>query len=131
MQQEEEKFEVEYRPLKKLVIMESVEMPQKELFERLITQIKLTGQPVALNWVEGILFVAVPVDSQSDLIIKEILRGNTYWANIFYAKMPSYQPIVKIGGVEIPIINQSRSARMRLVAQWIKKRSENMLENGK
>ena len=55
MHQEEEKLEIEYRPLKKLVILESVEMPQKDLFERLVA-IKLSGRPAALNWAEGIVF---------------------------------------------------------------------------
>ena len=50
MHQEDEKLEIEYRPLKKLVILESVEMPRKELFERLVAQIKLSGRPAALNW---------------------------------------------------------------------------------
>ena len=57
MNQEEEKLKIEYRPLKKLVILESMEMPQKELFERLVAEIKLSGQPVALHWAEEIVFL--------------------------------------------------------------------------
>jgi len=125
LHQEEEKLEIEYRPLKKLVILESVEMPQKDLFERLVAQIKLSGQPVALHWAEGIVFLALPLDAQSDLIIDEMLTGTAYWASVSYAKMPSYQPIAKIGGVEIPIINQSHSPKMRQIAGWLKKRSGN------
>jgi len=43
LHQEEEKLEIEYRPLKKLVILESLEMPQKELLEKLVAQIKYLG----------------------------------------------------------------------------------------
>jgi len=125
LHQEEEKLEIEYRPLKKLVILESLEMPQKELFERLVAQIKLSGQPVALQWAEEIVFFAIPLDTQSDLIIDEMLKGKAYWANVSYAKMPTYQPIAKIGGVEIPIINQSHSPNMRQIAEWLSKRFEN------
>jgi len=123
LRQEEEKLEVEYRPLKKLVVLESVEMPQKELLESLVAQIKLSGQPVALHWAEGIVFYAIPLDTQSDLILDEMLKGTAYWASVSYAKMPSYQPVAKIGGVEIPVINQSRSPSIRQIAEWLKKRS--------
>ena len=121
---EEEEIEIEYKPFRKLIILESIELPQKELFERLATALASEQQSITLNWAEGIVFIATYIDHQSDRIMEDLLRGTVYWSSVFYAKMPTYQTFTKMGALELPIIDQSRSPFMRQAARWLRKRSE-------
>lgn len=121
---EEEEIEIEFKPVRKLIILESIELPQKELFERLATALASEQQSITLNWAEGIVFIATSIDHQSDRLMEDLLRGTVYWSNVFYAKMPTYQTFAKMGALELPIIDQSRSPFMRQAAKWLRKRSE-------
>ena len=121
---EEEELEIEYKPFRKLIILESLELPQKELFERLATALACEQQSIALNWAEGIVFIATHLDHQSDRLMEDLLRGTVYWGSVFYAKMPTYQTFAKMGALELPIIDQSRSPFMRQAAKWLRKKSE-------
>ena len=126
---EEEELEIEYKPIRKLIILESIELPQKELFERLATAIS-SEQSGILNWAEGIVFVASHMDHQSDRVMEDLLRGTVYWSSVFYAQMPTYQRFTKIAAIararaiEVPIIDQSSSPFMRQAAKWLKERSK-------
>ena len=121
---EEEEIEIEYKPFRKLIILESIELPQRELFERLATALASEQQSITLNWAEGIVFIATHLDHQSDRLMEDLLRGTVYWSSVFYAKMPTYQTFAKMGALELPIIDQSRSPFMRQAAKWLRKKSE-------
>jgi hypothetical protein len=119
----EEELEIEYKPFRKLIILESIELPQKELFERLASALASEQQPITLNWAEGIVFIPTHLDHQSDRLMDDLLKGTVYWSSVFFARMPTYQTFAKIGALELPIIDQSRSLFMRQAAKWLRKRS--------
>ena len=107
--------------MKRIVIFECTEFSIEELFKRVELLVR-SGQPVALNWAEGIAFLAVPYQPESDVIIEQAMKGTMYLASVMFSSMPEYQSIKKMGALEVPIIDQTPSPHMRQVAQWLKKR---------
>jgi len=120
---ENEKIEIVVQPIKKLVIFEKRVLSSKEFFKR-IELIVISGQPIALNWAEGIVFLYMPYQPNSDIMIEETLKGTMYWATVLFTSMPEYQPLKKFGAREIPVIDQSSIPYLKQIAQWLKKQNE-------
>ena len=117
----EEEIEVIVRPIKKIVIFECTEFSNEEFFKR-VELMAMSGQPVVLNWAEEIVFLALPYQPESDIIIEQTMKGTIYWAGVMFSSMSKYQPIKKFGAREVPIIDQTPIPYLRQVAQWLKKR---------
>ena len=117
----EEKIEITVQPMKRIVIFECTEFSIEELFKRVELLVR-SGQPVALNWAEGVVFLYLPYQPESDIIIEEALKGTIYWATVIFSSMPKYQHVVKLGALEVPIIDQTSIPYLRQVAQWLKNR---------
>ena len=116
-----EKIEITVSPIKKMVIFECTELSTEEFFKR-VELMAISGQPIALNWSEGIVFLALPYQPDSDIIIEQTLKGTFYWSTVVFSSMPNYQPIKKFGAREVPVIDQTSISYLRQVAQWLKKR---------
>jgi hypothetical protein len=119
----EKEIEIEFRPIKKIVIFQTLELSMDELFKRM-GLIARMGQPPALHWTEGMLFLYAPFHPECDVVTEEAMKGNMYWSTVLFSRMPKYEPLKKIGGIEIPIIDQTPDPIMRQVAQWLKERKE-------
>ena len=117
----EDKIEITFQPTKKIVILDCAEFSSKEFFKR-VELMARSGHPVALNWAEGMVFLAIPYHPESDAIIEQALKGTMYLASVLFSSMPEYQSIKKIGALEVPIIDQTSIPYMGQVAQWLKKR---------
>jgi hypothetical protein len=117
----EENIEIMFQPTKKIVILECAGFSSEEFFKR-VELMARSGHPVALNWAEGIVFLAIPYHSESDAIIEQALKGTMYLASVLFSSMPEYQSIKKIGALEVPIIDQTSITYLRQVAKWLKKR---------
>jgi len=118
-----EKIEIVDRQVKKIVILDQMEFSLADFFKR-IELMATAGQPIVLNWAEGIVFLSVPYHPDSDMIIEETLKGTIYLAGVMYASMPEYQPIKRFGAREIPILDQTSIPHFRQVAEWLKKSEE-------
>ena len=116
-----EEIEIIVQPIKKIVIFECTEFSNEEFFKR-IELMAMSGQPLVLNWAEGIVFLSLPYQPDSDIIIEEAMKGTIYLAGVMFSSMPKYQPIKKFGAREVPIIDQTSIPYLRQVAQWLKKR---------
>jgi len=117
----EEKIEIMFQPIKKIVIFECAEFSAKEFFKR-VELMARSGHPVVLNWAEGIVFLAMPYHPENDVMIEQTLKGTMYLSSVMFSLMPKYQSINKMGALEIPIIDQTSIPYLRQVAQWLKKR---------
>ena len=117
----EEKIEITVQPIKKIVIFECTEFSIKELFKRVELMFR-SGHPIALNWAEGVVFLAMRYQPDSDVMIEQALKGTMYLASVIFSSMPEYQSIKKMGALEVPIIDQTPIPHLRQVAQWLKKR---------
>jgi len=118
-----ESIEIEVHPVKRIVVFDCIEVPIEEFFGKmeLIARAAATaGQPMMLNWAEGIIFFLSPYQPESEVIIEEMLRGTMYLASVMFASMPLYQPIKKFGSFEVPIVDQTSVPNMKQLAQWLK-----------
>lgn len=117
-----DEIDVEFRTIKKIIIFEVLELTKEELFRR-VGLFGMGGQMLALHWAEGLIFLVIPFHIDCDSVIKEAMNGNFYISNIMFASMPEYKNLQKIGGVEIPIIDETPSRHYREIAKKIKKRN--------
>lgn len=113
-----------YRAPKEIVILECVRNTREELIEAAATVARI-GLPAVAGWAEGILFTYTPLDptSTDDLLDQYIKEGRTYWTSVRYALMPKFEPVVKSGTIEIPVLDASSNPSLRDAAIWLKTRS--------
>jgi hypothetical protein len=119
----EEKIEIMFQPIKKIVILECAQFSNNEFFRR-VELMARSGHPVALNWAEGIVFLAMPYHPESEVMIGQTLKGTMYLSSVMFSLMPEYQSIKKMGTLEIPVIDQTSIPYLRQVAEWLKKRNK-------
>jgi hypothetical protein len=119
--QMENKIEIVEQPVKKIVILSSSRFSLDEFFQRTELMIR-AGQPFALNWVEGVVFIFSPYLPDSEAMVEEALQGIHYWSSLAFAAMPKYEPIKRFGAIEIPIINQSSVPELKQVGDWLKQK---------
>ena len=113
-------IEIEFRPPKKLVILECNQYPTiKALSETIATAIRIGARGV-LNWAEGVAFLYEPLPPDTEDLMKDRLRGQVYWSNVAYALMPDYKPTIKVRTLDIPVIDVSPLPIMKQIARWLK-----------
>jgi len=117
----ENNIEIEYRPIKKIVILNLVELDKEELFKR-ASAIRMVEQPIFLNWAEGIVFIAIPASLEITEVDDNVMKGIAYFEGVTYSIMPKYQPETQVAADKIPIVDQSRFPVFRAIANWINKR---------
>jgi hypothetical protein len=86
--------------------------------------IQNTGRPVIFNWAEGIIFHHTPLPFNTKELLKERQQGRIYWASVIFAPMSEYQKTLKIGPIDIPIV-QTPNPLLKDAAVWIKKQMSN------
>ncbi len=118
----EEDIEIDYRPVRKAVILDLVQLQKEQLLER-VAAIRMAEQPIFLNWAEGIVFIAIPASSDISEVDENITKGVVYFAGITYSLMPKYQSFLQYGTDKIPVIDQSNYAVYRSIAKWIRNRA--------
>ena len=118
---EEKKMEIALQPIKKTIIFQLIELSNAEFFKRLAF-IVTSEQTIALNWAEGVLFIGLPYETDSETVIEEALKGTRYLEIVIFTPMPRYEPMRKIGAREIPIIDQSTDPYLLQIAKWLKER---------
>lgn len=119
----EDDIEVEYRPTKKIVVLNLEGLNKEELFKR-ASAIRMAEQPIFLNWAEGIVFIALPASPEITEVDENIMKGAVYFAGVTYSLMDKYQPLVQVGADKIPIIDQTKSPIFRSIAKWIIKKEK-------
>lgn len=116
-------IEIEYRAVKKAVILNLEKLDGEELFKR-VSAIRMAEQPIFLNWAEGVVFVVMPASTDITEVDENITKGVIYFSSVIYALMTKCQSSVQVGADKIPIIDQSRSPIYRSIAKWISKREK-------
>ena len=117
----ENNIEIEYRPIRKIVLVDLEKLDKDELFER-ASAIHMAGQPIFLSWAEEIVFIAMPASPDITEVDENIMKGIVYFASVIYSIMPKYQSLAQVGADKIPIIDQSKSPIFESIAKWIMKK---------
>jgi hypothetical protein len=114
--------EIVYKPMKKVVVLDLTEYDVDQFVSDIVTLAR-TGQHVGVLWAEGVLFVPVPMPPETDRVMDDLLEGTAYWTGVMFALKDKYEPTVKKGGIEVPVMDASPNKAMRDVALWLKERS--------
>ncbi|MFN3621620.1 MAG: hypothetical protein ACK4TI_01895, partial [Nitrososphaerales archaeon] len=49
--------------------------------------------------------------------------GKIIWSSVIFTLMPNYQQTIKVGAIEVPIIDITPNETFRQVALWLKERA--------
>jgi hypothetical protein len=111
-------MKIVYKPAEELIILEMVECTTTQLAET-SALIMNAGRPIVLNWAEGIVFHHSPLPFNTKDLLKERQNGRIYWASVIYAPMPEYQPKLRVGPMDIPVV-ETPNLLLKRAALWIK-----------
>ena len=112
--------EIVCSPPKQLVILECTQYPSMEALSGTIATIIRVGQPLVLRWAEGVTFSYSLLPPSTDSLMKEFLKGRIYWTDVVFALMPEYKPAIKVGTLDIPVIDVSPNPILREAAEWMR-----------
>jgi NCAIR mutase (PurE)-related protein len=116
----EDHVRVSYKPAKELVILEMVEYDLKQLAET-CTLLMNAGRPMILTWAEGVAYAHTPLPFNTKDLLKERMNGKIFWASVMYASMPVFQPVIKVGVMDVPVVATPNPV-LRQAASWLRKR---------
>jgi len=116
--------EIEFREIKKIVILEEVRYNSEEEFYIAITGGTPPDQSIVVLWVEGVVFSygAMPPNVEP-FSTRYADEGVVYWTNVSYAKKEKYEEEKKIGLHTIKIIKPTAGAIIdvaKVLAQRLK-----------
>jgi len=109
------------RPPREVIFLECTKYPSIEALSATIGTIIMTGQPIVLKWAEGVVFSYQVLPPTTDSLMKEFLEGRIYWIDVIYATMPDYKSTIKLGTLDIPVINVTPNPTLREIAKWMQK----------
>src|SRR2546428_6639515 len=95
---------------------------QRDLASMIAFVMNVSGQPMALYWAEGVVFLADFVEPEA--LPEEYVKGRVFASNVSHAPMPKYSNSVKVGTMEVPVIDVSSNIALRDLARWIRKNQQ-------
>lgn len=108
---------------KKLVVGESIFYKKYDDLAAMVALAAASGHPIALNWSDGVVYIPLPAYSDSDIMVEKYLEGEMHWASVAFSIMEKFEGKIRVQGLEIPVIDVSRSKVMSEVASWLKNRA--------
>ncbi|MEM1994752.1 MAG: hypothetical protein QXW32_04675 [Nitrososphaerales archaeon] len=115
-------MKISYEPYSEVVIKEYTYYPKPETLAATLTQCIQMGQPAVILWCEGVAFIPMMLPPDTDIVAKEYLAGKIIWSSVIFTLMPNYQQTIKIGAIEVPIIDITPNETFRQVALWLKEK---------
>ena len=121
------KMKIKYEPFEEIIVKDYVKFEKLDDFVYSVAQLRALGQPVSLNWAEGVVFTHTVVQPITDELEGEFLKGRLYLVSVSFALMNQYQTTVTYkssqGEIAVPIINVSSSKMLSELACWLKTQS--------
>jgi len=108
-----------YRPAKEIVILDFFQF-SKDALDQMFARLIHSGMPVMAQWADGVVFIYFPIAPETDELMENYLKGRIFWNSVNFALMPKYSPSIKVGGLEIPVLNVSNHPILAEVAKWLK-----------
>jgi len=117
-------MKIRYEPFKEIVVKDLVKFENLNDLLYGFANMRAAGQPVALSWAEGVVFVYVGLSPNTPGLMKDFLKGRLYYVGVNFALLENYAPSLvyknQQGQVAVPIINVSSSQMLCEVAKWLK-----------
>ncbi|MBS7624828.1 MAG: hypothetical protein QXS10_06450 [Candidatus Bathyarchaeia archaeon] len=114
------KVKIIYRPAKEIVILDYFQF-SRDALDQMFARLIHSGMPVIAQWAEGLIFIYFPLTPDTNELMENYLRGRVFWSSVNFALMPKYSPSIKVGGLEIPVLDVSDHPILAEVARWLKK----------
>ena len=114
-------FDIVCRHPKQLIILECTRYPSLESLSKVVATIISSGESIILKWAEGVVFSYSPIAPSTDTLVDEYIKGNVYWSDVVYALMPEYKQTIRVGTMDIPVIDVSPNPLLSEAAKWMKK----------
>ncbi len=111
---------ISHRAIKEIVILDYTQYEEVEQLVRIVGLSAGTEEPLALLWVEGVLFTYSALHAGTDELVKELLEGKVYWTNVSFVLAPKYQPTIELKGISMPVLDATPNESYREVAIWLK-----------
>ncbi len=121
--------EIVCSPPKQLVILDCTQYPSIEALSKTIAIIIRVGQPLVLKWAEGVTFSYSLLPPTTDSLMKEFLEGRVYWSDVVFSLMPKYQSTIKVGTLDIPVIDVTPNPILREAAEWMKLNARKLFQS--
>jgi len=110
--------QVKYEPFKELVIKDFTYEPSSEKLASLVAPAIAAGAQAYLQWAEGILYA--PSSAPPETQYEELLEGTVVWLGVTFAPMPKFASLIRVGGIEVPVNDASKSELGVAAARWLK-----------
>ena len=107
-----------HEPLKRIVIRELIRYETPQQIVNAFTFLMKMGQPILLTWAEGVVFVTQPIPPPE--MPDDYARGDLYVASVSFAPMPDYNQSIKVGSVEMGVLDLSRSPVSAELGRFLK-----------
>ena len=121
------KMKIKYEPFEEVIIKDYVKFEKLDDLVYAFAQLRAHGQPVSLDWAEGVVFTHTVLQPSTDELESEFLKGRLYVASVSFALMNKYKTTVTYkssqGEIAVPIINVSSSKMLSELACWLKTQS--------
>src|SRR5690242_21141342 len=72
---------------------------QQNLASMIAFVMNVSGQPMALYWAEGVVFLADFVEPEA--LPDEYVKGKIYASNVSHAPMAKYSNMIRVGNMEV------------------------------
>jgi len=116
--------EIVCNPPKQLIILECTRYPTIESLAKVIAVVISAGESVILKWAEGVAFMYTHLTPTTEDLISELLKGRVYWTEVYYAEMPEYRQTIRVGTLDIPVIDVSPNPLLSDATKWMKKQGK-------
>ena len=107
--------EIEFRPIKKIVIIEELKYSSTDDFFKDAAAGKAPDVPIPQFWADGVVLEPLPFPPESEEIIKNMMQGTVYVQSVGYAKMDRYKEEISFGRNTFKIIKVTSPTLMNLV----------------
>ncbi len=84
---------------------------QQNLASMIAFVMNVSGQAMALYWAEGVVFLADFVEPEA--LPDEYVKGKIYASNVSHAPMAKYSNLIRVGNMEVPVIDVSSNIALR------------------
>jgi len=112
--------EIVCRRPEKLIILECTRYPSLDDLANTITVLIRTGNMTVLKWAEGVAFTYTDIPPSTESLTEDFLQGRMYWSDVIFAAMPEYKPVIRVGTMDIPVIDVTPNSFLSQVAKWLR-----------
>jgi len=108
-------------PPKQLVILECTRYPSLDALAKVVAVVISAGESVILKWADGVAFMYTFLQPTTDELVSELLKGRVFWSEVYYAEMPEYKQSIRVGTLDVPVLDMSPNPLLKEAARWLKK----------